>query len=271
MNNKNLNEFDKKGFVIVKNLFSKSEIKLIYSQLEQMIDTIIDYNGLPINKKITLDNKYLLLQKISPKLKSHFYDMLPYIDCVNNLTSSKKILNIIKSLLNCKAVFITGQRIRLDHKSDKRHLPLHQELNNISNDFALIWVPLVDVNKKTGTLCVIPESHKYGHLIYKDSKKEAQYHKVGIINKIMKNKEKIDCQNSIVKKLFHKKNIYHVNLKAGDAIIFKTFMFHGSTPFNSNKIRWTFLSTFHPLQKTPYLRDAKAKLHIPYDVDYNKL
>ena len=54
MNNKKLNEFDKKGFVIVKNLFSKSEIKLIYSQLEQMIDVIIDYNGLPINKKINL-------------------------------------------------------------------------------------------------------------------------------------------------------------------------------------------------------------------------
>ena len=106
MNNKNLNEFDKKGFVIVKNLFSKSEIKLIYSQLEQMIDAIIDYNRLPINKKITLDHKYLLLKKISPKLKSHFYDMLPYIDCVNNLTSSKKILNIIKSLLNSYSYLI---------------------------------------------------------------------------------------------------------------------------------------------------------------------
>ena len=64
MNNKNLNEFNKKGFVIVKNLFSKSEIKLIYSQLEQMIDTIIDYNRLPINKKISLDHKYLLLKSI---------------------------------------------------------------------------------------------------------------------------------------------------------------------------------------------------------------
>ena len=51
MNSKNLDKFDKKGFVIVRKLISKSEIKLIYSQLEQMIDTIIDSNNLPINKK----------------------------------------------------------------------------------------------------------------------------------------------------------------------------------------------------------------------------
>ena len=271
MNNKHLKEFNKKGFTIFKNLISKSEINLIYSQLEHMIDTTAKYNKASTKKKVTFDNKYLMLQKINPNLKSHFYDMMQYLDCVNTIVGSKKILDIVKLLLKSKTVFITGQRIRLDHKYDKNHLPLHQELNNISNDFVLLWVPLVDVSKKTGTLCLIPESHKYGHLIYKDSKKPAMYHKVGIIDKIMKNREKVDYKNSIVKRLFDKKNIYHANLKAGDAIFFTTYLFHGSTPCIAKNIRWTLLSSFHRMDKTPYLKNEKSQLHIPYDADYNKL
>ena len=271
MNSKHLKEFNNEGFTIFRNLLSKSEINLIYSQLDRMIDTIIKYHKLPIKKNITLNKKYLMLKKTNPSLKSRFYDMMQYLDCVSTIVSSKKILNIVKFLLESKTVFITGQRIRLDHKDDKNHLPLHQELNNISNDFVLMWVPLVDVSRKTGTLCCIPESHKYGHLIYKDSKKAAMHHKVGIIDKIMKNKEKVDYANSIVKKLFDKKNIYHANLKAGDAIFFTTYLFHGSTPHVAKNIRWTLLSSFHRMDKTAYLKNEKSQLHIPYNVDYNKL
>ena len=271
MKAKYLKELNTKGFTIFRNLISKSEIKLIYSQLESMIDTSIDNNKASIKKKSTFDKKYLKLKKTNPNLKSHFYDMMPYLDCVNTIVSSKKILNIVKFLLKSKTVLINSQRIRLDHKGDQNHLPLHQELNNISNDFILLWVPLVDVNKKTGTLCLVPGSHKYGHLIYKDSTKAAEYHRVGIINKIMKGKEKVDYQNSIVKKFFNKKNIYHANLKAGDAIFFTTYLFHGSTPHVAKKIRWTLLSSFHRVDKTPYLKNGKNTLRIPYNVDYNKL
>ena len=271
MNSKYLKEFNTKGFTIVRNLISKSEINFIYSQLESMIDTSIKSNKVPIKKRATFDKKYLKLKKVNPNLKSHFYNMLPYLDCVNTIASSKKILNIVKFLLKSETVFINGQRIRLDHKEDKNHLPLHQELNNISNDFVLLWVPLVDVNKKIGTLCLIPGSHKYGHLIYKDSTKPAVDHKVGIIDKIMKDKEKVNYKNSIVKKLFSKKNIFHANLKAGDAIFFTTYLFHGSTPHVAKKIRWTLISCFHRMDKTPYLKNEKNQLRIPYNADYNKL
>ena len=143
--------------------------------------------------------------------------------------------------------------------------------NNISNDFALMWIPLVNVNKKTGTLCIIPESHKCGHLIYKDSKKVAQVHKVGIIEKIMNHSENSDYNNPIVKKLFNKKNFYHLSLKPGDAIFFHPYLFHGSTPNVSKRIRWTFLSTYHPINKIPYLKNKKSKIRIPYNINYNNL
>ena len=74
-----------------------------------------------------------------------------------------------------------------------------------------------------------------------------------------------------VKKLFNKKNIFHANLKAGDAIFFTTYLFHGSTPHVAKKIRWTLISSFHRMDKTPYLKNEKNILRIPYNADYNKL
>mgnify|MGYP000731155712 CR=1 FL=1 len=93
---------------------------------------------------------------------------------------------IVKKLLNRKTVFVFGQSLALDHKNDYHHLPLHQELNDISNDCAVIWCPLIKLSKKTGSLCLIPGSHKFGHLIYKRSKIPAEKHKIGLVDKIIK-------------------------------------------------------------------------------------
>ncbi len=267
---KKIKEFNTKGFIVIKKFINKKQISLIYSQLNEIINHILTKNNIKFDKKLNLERKYLLLKKRKPILKSHFYDAIKLIDSSNSAVFSKKIINTIKKLLNRKTIFVTGQRLRLDHKSDPHHLPLHQELNNISNDFCLVWVPLVKVNKKTGSLCVIPKSHIYGHLKYKDSKLAAENHRVGIVKKILRGKEKKKYNNKIVEYLFDKKKLYFPTMQPGDAIIFKTLIFHGSTPYEGKGLRWTLLSTFHPIDKVPYIVNDKTKtFSIPYDVNYN--
>tara|TARA_Y100001970_G_C14259681_1_gene878906 strand:+ start:10595 stop:11410 length:816 start_codon:yes stop_codon:yes gene_type:complete len=267
---KTIKKFNDDGFIVVKNFVQKKKINLIYKQLNTIIDHILASNKINFSKKNSLEEKYLILKKSNNTLKSHFYDAIKLIDSSNSIVFSDKMINMMKKILKINTIFITGQRLRLDHKSDPHNLPLHQELNNISNDFGLIWIPLVKVNKKTGSLCLIPKSHKYGHLIYKDSKLPAEKHKVGIVEKILKGTEKKKYDNEIVKKLFDKKNIFFPELNAGDALIFKTLVFHGSTPYKSTGLRWTLLSTFHPFNKVPYISNKKSKsFAIPYDADYN--
>ena len=180
------------------------------------------------------------------------------MESVNSVVFSKKITSTMKKIVNKKNLFVLGQRIRLDHREDSHHLPLHQELNNISNNFALMWCPLVPVSKKTGSLCLIPGSHKYGHLKYKQSNKPAEHHTIGIVEKILNGKENESYDNKIVKDLLEKK-IYISNLNPGDAIIFTTFMFHGSTPYKGKDIRWSMLSSFIPYDKVPYIQNDKLK------------
>ncbi len=265
-----IKDFNENGYIIVKNFVKKKQIKLIYNQLNDIINHILSLNKIKFSRNLSLEAKYLILKKKKPILKSHFYDAIKLIDSSNSIVFSNKMIDLMKKILKRKTIFVTGQRLRLDHKSDPHNLPLHQELNNISNDFGLIWIPLVKVNKKTGSLCIIPKSHKYGHLIYKDSKLPAEKHKVGIVENILKNKEKKNYNNKIVEKLFDKKNIYFPSLNPGDALIFKTLIFHGSTSYTGKGLRWTLLSTFHPFDKVPYIISEKTKTFaIPYDANYN--
>ena len=272
ISDKKLQEFKKNGFIIIKNFISKRQIKSIQKQIDEILTLILKKNNIKFNKNDSIDKKYLVLTNESPILKSHFYDTVKLMDSLGSIVFSKKITDIMKMIVHNKNIFVNGLRLRLDHKLDKHNLPLHQELNNISNDFALMWCPLVPVSDKTGSLCLIPSSHKYGHLKYLQSNIAAEYHKVGIVEKILKGKEKINYKNKIVKKLFNKKNIYFPTLNSGDTVIFSTFMFHGSTPYIGKGIRWSLLSAFIPYDKVPYLIDKKIKkINISYNANYNKI
>ena len=249
-----INEFKKNGFIIVKNFVEKKEINKVFNQMNVVLDTIFSFNKIKFDRKMSLDEKYFLLKKKKPTLKSHFYDSIRILDGFNNVVYSEKRTKTIKKLLNTKAVFVTNHRLRTDHKKEKASLAFHQELNNISTSSALIFCPFVKVNKKTGTLCIIPGSHKHGHLIFKDSKIAVEPgHKTGVVEKILKKKEKIDYKNSTVKKLFKKENILIPSLNPGDAVIFNNFLFHGSTPYVGKGLRWTLLANYHQINKTPYV------------------
>ena len=74
----------------------------------------------------------------------------------------------------------------------------------------------------------------------------------------------------VIKQRTDKKNLFFPKMDAGDALILKTFTFHGSTPYSGNDLRWTLIGTFHPFNKVPYLINKKLKsFAIPYDADYN--
>ena len=77
----------KDGFVVIPNFLDKSKLNKIFSQLNELIDVPINSINTKIRRKLTLDEKYLFLQKKNPKLKSHFYDTIRFIDSINEISS----------------------------------------------------------------------------------------------------------------------------------------------------------------------------------------
>jgi len=264
MNIKNIcKNFEKNGFVVIPKFLSKAKIKVIFSQLNELIDIPINSINPSLKKKLTLDEKYLYLHKNHPKLKSHFYETITFIDSINTISNSKKITNIVKKVLNEKTVFVGSSQIRIDHTKDPYYLPQHQELGQMSTKLALFYMPLVNLNKKTGGLFIRPKTHELGFVRYKGYDKEARAAGHG--------------RQKIVDKLFSKPNLSkyksrYIKLNAGDAVIFHNYLFHGTLPnLNKKKIRWVYLVRFNSMNKTPFIKDPKSSLAIPYTADYTLL
>ena len=127
MNIKNIcKNFEKNGFVVVKNFLKKSEIKKVFTQLNDLINVPISTIDPSLTDKLSLDEKYILLKKRNPKLKSHFYDMIRFMDSVNQITNSKRLLKVSKKIMKESSVAVGTSQVRIDHVSDPYWLPQHQ-------------------------------------------------------------------------------------------------------------------------------------------------
>tara|TARA_Y100000590_G_scaffold13002_1_gene15799 strand:- start:4032 stop:4826 length:795 start_codon:yes stop_codon:yes gene_type:complete len=256
-------KFKKDGFVVIPNFLDKSKLNKIFSQLNELIDVPINSINTKIRRKLTLDEKYLFLQKKNPKLKSHFYDTIRFIDSINEISNSKKITDIVKKLLNEKTMFVGTSQIRIDHMNDAYWLPQHQELGQMSTKLVLFWMPLVNLNKKIGGLFIRPKTHKLGFVPYKNSNKEGRQagpERQKIVDKLF-NKPK-----------FSKYKSKFIKLNAGDAVIFNNWLFHGTLPNqDKKKVRWVYVVRFNSIKKTPYLKDGKSPMTIPYTANYKSL
>ena len=92
---KQISDFNENGFIIVKKLISINEIKKVFLQLNLTIDSILEYNKISYNSKLSIDEKYFLLKKINPKLKSKFYDSIRILDSFNNIIYSSSLMLLL--------------------------------------------------------------------------------------------------------------------------------------------------------------------------------
>lgn len=263
MKNKQLlDRFNKDGYLIIKNFLSNKEILSIFSQLEDLIDISLNSLKLKKDKFASFDEKYLTLLKKDKKLKGHYYDFTKLLDGLISKASSKKFLGIAKFLLKSKSVLIDTPQVRCDHFKDKRHLAQHQELNQFSLDVINFWIPLVNVDKKSGGLFIRPKTHKLGFVKYKNSNmsaSDAGQSRQKIVDKFFSEPKFIKY-----KSLFPK-------LSKGDAVIFHSCIFHGTTPNKIKRMRWTYICRYNSIKTSPYLTDGDAKIRIPYTSNYNTL
>ena len=64
MNTKDIcKNFKKNGFVVLPNFLSKTQLKKIFFQLNQLIDVPLESINTSSKRNLTLDEKYLLLKK----------------------------------------------------------------------------------------------------------------------------------------------------------------------------------------------------------------
>ena len=99
-----------------------------------------------------------------------------------------------------------------------------------SLDAVVVWIALADIDRSLGTLEVIPKSHKWGLL---ESEMTDGY---GKINEAL-----------------NLSDIAAIDVQAGDALFFSTFLVHRSGTNVTDSIRWSCHFRYNNLQEATFI------------------
>ena len=229
-------KFSKDGFIILKKIFLKNEIKSIIKEIEKIKIKSIKINNPHLH--YTKDKKINTIHNINKYINSG-----PII----KITKSKKILNIVNYILNSKSK-VRNIEFFLKPKRTGLSSPFHQDnyyWNFLDKRKALnLWVACSDSSYKNGGVCYYKSSHKRGLLRHS-------------ISYAPGSSQKIDPKQ--LKKIKLKR--FYPNLKLGDCLIHHSEVVHGSGPNKSNKDRIGLVIGY---------KSTKAKINKKKVVNYKK-
>jgi phytanoyl-CoA hydroxylase len=213
MQEKLLNE----GYIILRNFFDPTIVKKIRRQAEKIFQLQFDYFGYDESFDSNMFKLFSEHQEI-------------FINCgkliqtglieLYELAVDKKLVYELKKLGLSFPNLCTRPVLFFNHpKLAKEEIyyktPPHQDWPSMlsSSDSLVVWIPLVDVNDKNGSIIVWPKSHLLGVLPYKI---------VGGFAKVEIDGESIQPE-----------------LQVGDILIFSTLLVHSSGDIKDNSIRWS--------------------------------
>lgn len=223
-----LKKYEKDGFALI-DIGNKNQLIKLRKKWISNFDQI--YNTLK-SKRIKSDKDLIREEKLQDRdLFVSVFNLLHLDPLVYELSSSKKILNIVKQLGIKSPQHGTRPYIRADFPADKKYsfFDVHQDFpyNNHSLNSLVVWIPLQDTGVNEGCLRVSKSSH--------------------VKKKIFKYDKKLIIKN---KKIFELENI---KLKLGQAVVFSEFLVHASGYNVSNKIRFSVQLRFTDLLSKEYM------------------
>ena len=235
--------FFKNGYIVLKNIFSKKEIKKLINEIEKVKI-----------KSIKIKNPHVYLTK--DKKMNTIHNINKYIKggTINKISKSKKILNIVNYILGSKTK-VRNIEFFLKPKKTGLSSPFHQDnyyWNFLDKEKALnAWIACSYSNYKNGGVCYYKKSHKLGLLKHEISYAPGSSQKIP--SKYLK---KIKLNKSIP------------SLKQGDCMLHHSEVIHGSGVNKSNKDRIGFVIGYKNLRAkidrnklNQYKKKVKANLN----------
>ncbi len=214
-----LNDFNRKGFVVLKNIFSESEIKKFNDEtlrLENVLKAKYKPPYINLTKEGKLNTAHNL-NKIFPK------------SSLMTISKNKKINNIVKKILN-DDLELRNVEIFAKPKISGMRAPFHQDnyFWCVKDSKAVnIWISINKADKKNGGIIYLEGSHELGILKHIRSKTKGT---------------SLRIKDSIIKNLKFKRVTPILN--PGDCIIHDCAVIHGSKKNLSNKSRKGIVISF---------------------------
>ena len=234
-------EYEKKGFVVYKNLISKSNLH----EMNKSLGVFTKKYKAKTRKNMNLTNK---------KINS-IHNMEDWI-CIKKLRKDKTIIEIIKTLIKERAKNFGSEFFAKPARHGLKS-PVHQDnfywsLSPLNKNKGLtIWISLNKSDKRNG-----------GVFYFKGS------HKIGLLNHVPSHAPGSSQTVKNLKMLKRFRKVYP-KLNPGDCLIHNTMVAHGSEPNKSNSPRKGITlryvpkkSKFNKSHKNKYLQSLKKQIYL---------
>lgn len=214
-------QFDSDGYLILRDFWKQGELLELEAQLTELGQRIVGPEFNPHDyRNFGLD----------PATQSLLYDRLKYLPALSRMSGSPAVHTLCRDLGLRHPSLMGCCNMRLDKPADSRHLfAWHQDSLYLlgSQNAVTLWIPFQDVNLESGTIQVIPGSHKRGIYPFKriSDKVIAPYvpflqRDLSLDHDVTETPETITAER-------------------GDVIVFQQMLLHRSTPNHGKQIRWT--------------------------------
>jgi len=252
-------QFNKDGYIILKNFFSKEEINQIYTEARNLFALQIER---VLGKSVDINNKDEFEPAMFELFEADFNTFVStgkqaqHLISLHRLGTEPKLINLLKSLgydfpaIGVRPAMQFNSRY-LSKGGSHWKLGAHQDwrTGQGSLDSIVMWFPMVDCGEALGSLQIIPASHKDG-LLKADTS--------GYLGSIQEDLS----EDSYVQTEF----------EVGDLLVFSAFLVHRSGENVTKNIRWSIQLRYNNMGEQtfqergfpmPYIYKPEADLVTP--------
>jgi ectoine hydroxylase-related dioxygenase (phytanoyl-CoA dioxygenase family) len=222
-----LKTYRKQGYLLIKGLFPLQTVTDIVDEAKSLFDLQMDRNGIVVEDmkdeaaflgglKALFESDYEAFLGAA-KLCQHMLS-LQRMGLDPKITENVQWMGLRHPTMCVKPILYFNSRY-LAKTTGHYKTPPHQDWRSMqgSLDSMVVWVPLVDINQDLGALEVIPGSHLKG---LQESVSDEWY-------RTLDNAEYSDS------------DFVPVEVEAGDALFFSSFLVHRSGNNITDRIRWS--------------------------------
>jgi len=234
-----VSEFKSKGFVLRRNFFPRDAVERIRQDAKRVFQTQMLRRGILESEDVSEDRFEHGLYTYFRRSLEEFINcgkQIQHLISLHRLSLDDRILNVLEQLglrfpnISTRPVLYFNNR-RLAKKEVYWRVFPHQDWRSMqgSLDAVVVWLPLVDIDRRLGALEVVPGSHRLGLLT---TEVEDHFGKVD---------------------RFGDRDFVPVEVRQGDALFFSALLVHRSGENVSKSIRWSCHFRYNNLGENTFI------------------
>ncbi len=214
-------DLNEDGFTILRSVFKPDHLNPLCELLNALVEQYANTKDDPFEE-------YYLNHRTDQGVLYDLYQRHPEF---TELARNPTIINSLKKTLG-NNIFLYENSLVYKPHGKKNGVPFHQDFISRPNEPIkfIAWTALENINKSSGSLKILPKSHKQGFRPWRRVKGETHHDRI----------DETDINPN---------DVIYIELNQGDVLIFNQLTIHGSDLANTENMRYAYRASYQNFEE----------------------